>query len=140
MKKIFSVISALIDFAVITAALPVARAIMIKSPLFDANAPQWNADRYFISSIFAAATYFLLALTGGFYSFSNKPSGTKIPAMNFGYFLFLFCLGLLACWRFAAISDGAVFISKRALLFALAVSYFITTSIHYFLNLMTNKE
>ncbi len=140
MKKFLYIISALFDCLAIAATFPLVRQIMLHSPLFDAAAPQWSSNRYLISGIFAAATYFLLALVGGFYSSNARPQKNKIPTINFGYFIFLFLLGWLACWRFADISDGQNFISKRALLFALTISYFITTFSHYLIALFNKKE
>ena len=139
MKTTILILNAFFDFIIVLASLPLVRTVMIHSPLFDASAPQWQPKRYLYSGIYAAIVYFLLAASGGFYSIKRQPAKSKVPATNFSYFLFLFLLGLFACWRYAGYYDGAPFVSKRALLFALTISYFITTFFHYFTSLFISR-
>ena len=140
MKKLILTLAALLDFVILACALPVLRIIMIHSPLFDASAPQWTSKRYWISGIFSAATYFLIALASGFYSHNKIVKKTKIPTVNFAIISFIFFLGLLACWCYGVVTSGMQFISKRALLFSMVISYFFTTLIHYLIALYFNKE
>jgi len=140
MKILILIFAALTDFVIVACALPVLRIIMIHSPLFDASAPQWASQRYWISGIFLAITYFLIALSSGFYSRSKIVKNMKVPAVNLAIVSFMFFLGLLACWRYGVITSGMQFISKRALLFSIVISYFLTTLIHYLIALYFNKE
>ncbi len=140
MKNLILLFAALMDFVILACALPVLRIIMIHSPLFDASAPQWASRRYWISGIFSAVTYFLTALASGFYSRNKIVKKAKIPTVNFAIFSFIFFLGLLACWRYGVVTSGMQFISKRALLFSMVISYFLTTLIHYLIALYFNKE
>ncbi len=140
MKILILIIVALADFVILAGSLPLMRMIMIRSPLFDASAPQWAAQRYWQAGFFAAATYFLLALTSGFYNRNKIIKCAKVPMVNFVIISFIFFLGLLACWRYDIIIPGMQFISKRALLFSVVISYFLTTLIHYLIALYFNKE
>jgi len=140
MKLLIIIFTVLSDLAVLAGSLPVLRMIMVRSPLFDATAPQWSARRYLYAGLFAAITYFLLALTSGFYSSKKMIKCAKVPVVNFALISYMFFLGLLACWRYGIVIPNAVFISKRALLLALVISYFVTTSIHYLTALYFNKE
>ncbi|MCK5851661.1 hypothetical protein KAH27_01420 [bacterium] len=140
MKKFILILAALMDFVILTCSLPVLRIIMIHSPLFDASAPQWESQRYWISGFFLAATYFLTALVSGFYSRNKNIKKTKVPTVNFAIITFIFSLGLLACWRYGVVTSDMQFISKRALLFSMVISYFFTTLIHYLIALYFNKE
>ncbi len=140
MKLLILITAVLADFIILAGSLPVLRIIMIRSPLFDAAASQWASQRYWQAGLFAAVTYFLLALTSGFYSSKKMIKCAKVPAVNFAIFSFLFFLGLLACWRYGVIMDGMAFMSKRALLFAMVISYFATTLIHYLIAFYFNKE
>ncbi len=140
MKKFILILAALTDFIILAGIFPVLRMIMIHSPLFDASAPQWESRRYWISGIFSAVTYFLIALVSGFYNRNKIVKKTKVPAVNFAIISFIFFLGLLACWRYGVVTSGMQFISKRALLFSMVISYFLTTLIHYIIALFFNKE
>ncbi|RLD11447.1 MAG: hypothetical protein DRI44_03610 [Chlamydiae bacterium] len=140
MKRIILILSIFYDLSVLFFVMPIIRIIMIKSPLFNGAEPQWTSRRYWISGIFAAATYFLLALTSDFYTTRKKVKCTKIPAVNFVIISFVFFLGLLACWRYGVITDGMQLISRRVLLFSMVISYFLTTLIHYLIALYFNKE
>jgi len=140
MKFLILIITVFTDFVILVGSLPLIRIIMIHSPLFNGSAPQWASQRYWQAGAFAAITYFLLAATSDFYSRKKMIKYSKVPAVNFAIFLFLFFLGLLACWRYGVITDGMAFMSKRALLFAMVISYFATTLIHYLIAFYFNKE
>jgi len=140
MKILILIFTALIDFIILAGSLPLIRIIMIRSPLFNGADPQWASQRYWQAGVFAAVTYFLLAATSDFYSRNKMIKCAKVPVVNFALFSFIFFLGLLACWRYGVIMDGMAFMSKRALLFSVVISYFATTLIHYLIALYFNKE
>jgi len=140
MKKLILIFAALSDIIILACSLPIIRIIMVRSPLFDGSAPQWASQRYWQSGIFAAATYFLLAAASGFYNSKKIIKYAKVPAVNFAIISFIFFLGLLACWRYDDITSGIQFISKRALLFSMVISYFSTTLIHYLIAFYFKKE
>ena len=140
MKFLILITAVFTDLIILAGSLPLLRLIMIKSPLFNASAPQWASQRYWQAGVFAAVTYFLLALTSDFYSRNKMVKHAKVPAINFALISFIFFLGLLACWRYGVITEGMQFISKRALLFSTVISYFLTTLIHYLIALYFNKE
>ena len=121
------------DMAVVLGTMLFVRTAMTHSPLFDAAAPQWAEERYWAAGTFAALTYALVAWASRFYSRRNHARPAVVPALNLGIFAFLFLLGMLACRRFAAIAEGQQLISKRALLFSIAISYIMTTVVHYLL-------
>jgi len=140
MKFLILTTAVIADFIILAGSLPLIRKIMVHSPLFNDSAPQWTLQRYWHAGVFAAVTYFLLALTSDFYRRNKNVKCAKVPAVNFAIFSFLFFLGLLACWRYGVIMDGMAFMSKRALLFAMVISYFATTLIHYLIAFYFNKE
>jgi len=129
-----------IDFIIVMTSMPVVRKIMTYSTLFDASAPQWIASKYWQSGAFIAVVYLLLALTSGFYSLNKIVEKAKIPIVNFWIFSFLIFLGFLACWRYSVIFPDMQFISKKALLFSMVISYFSTTLVHYLIASYFNKE
>ena len=129
------------DLTTMLTAFLIVRMAMVRSPLFNPAAPQWEETRYWAAGAFAAFAYVLLAWVSGFYSRKAHTRPSVIPIVNLLIFIFILILGFLACWRYNEITDGMQFISKRVLLFSTVISYILTTIAHYFTALyIVNKK
>jgi len=128
------------DMSVVLGTVLLVRLMMTSSPMYNASAPQWAEERYWVAGVFGALTYALLAWAGRFYSRRKPASALRVPAINLANCAFLFLLGCLACWRYTDMFEGQYLFSKRVLFFSVLIVYALTTVVHYLVAVVLQKR
>jgi len=119
------------DACIVFGSVIAVRAALVASPLYDAALPQWQPIRTYAAGGIGAALYLMLAWAGRLFSVVRPQPRLVLPALNLLNCGLLLAFGLIACGRYAAVTEDAQLLPRRLLFFAALLSYVATTLAHY---------